>query len=76
MPDDTSGPSERRLESPVWAALVEYFPYVIYRGRVCWHHQSDAMDVARRWASYRRARTRVAATQVPGWDHPLWRVIP
>lgn len=53
---------------------VTYEPYVTYRGRVLWHNQSDAMDVAHAIAKRRKTRHAVKAVRIPGWSHPLWIV--
>lgn len=54
---------------------VEYEPYIVYRGQVLWHNQSDAMDAANDAARMRATRHRVRPKRVHGHDHLLWLVI-
>jgi hypothetical protein len=55
---------------------VTYAPTVSYRGRVLWHHLSDAHTVATRLAARHGHRQTVKPVRVSGWRHVLWQVKP
>lgn len=57
-------------------APVEYSPYITYRGRILWHHLSDAHEVASERARQTGHRQVVKPQRVPGHDHLLWQVKP
>lgn len=59
-----------------WVDPVPYCPYVEYRGRVLWHHLSDAHDVASSLALRRGCRHKVEPRRIPGHDHIMWHVKP
>jgi hypothetical protein len=83
--DRHTGPAElwvrgQRWQAPAtgvgsWTlAPVEYCPYITYRGRILWHHHSDAMDVAQVVAYRRGVRHTVRPVRVRGHDHLMWWV--
>lgn len=79
MPDDTETRSDQLTAAHLTQLQfhpVEYAPTVVYRGRILWHHLSDAHTVATYRAALRHMRHTVKPVRVPGWNHLLWRVCP
>ncbi len=79
MPDGVADAVDGRPEPPrTYTPLggLVYEPSISYRGKILWHHQSDAMDYARGLAHQTHTRYEVKAQRVPGWRHLLWRAQP